>query len=133
AVVGVGDEELVRVGWPELAAEGPQSLGREGRARRGAEATVGADAEGIDERRSDARPGEVAAVAPEEDLSWLRAVGQRVGRAAERAQVTPGVELETGVVAATRTRIRHVHEVAVDGDADRCPAVRGDGALVHEV
>src|SRR5205823_12853637 len=51
SAVGVGDEQLARVGGPELAAERPRPLRREGRAGCGCEVSIGADSEAVDQRR----------------------------------------------------------------------------------
>ena len=58
--------------------------------------------------------------------------GQRDGRPGDRMQLAEEAEPEAGVVAAAGTGVGHVHQVAVDGDADRQETAGGDHATGHE-
>ena len=122
SVVGVRDEELVRIGRPELASERADLLRREWRPGCRGQPAVTADREAVDKGGAgvgaDARADEMAAVATEQDLTGQRVVGEGVGRVGERVQMAAGTEPEPAVVAAAGPGIGDVHEIAMDRDAD---------------
>ena len=128
AVVRVGHEQLVAVGRREAAAERPDPLRGERRARGGREPAIAPDAEPVEVRRPGVRtdPGadEPAAIRADQDVTGQRVVRQVEGRSADVAEVAAGVEPEPGVVAAARAPVGHVDEAAVDGDAHRARAMR---------
>ena len=134
--VGVGDEQLIRARRAELCAElAPALRGREGRCE------VGRAGAGVSRPPwptvklsiSDVAMRVPASLVPSRLKSTcpgLRVVREHVGRVGNRAQMAASVEPEAGVVrvagAAAGARVRDVHEVAVDSDAHRVDAVRGD-------
>src|SRR5258708_13014861 len=84
--MGVGHEQLTRVRRAELAAERAKALRGERRSRGSGQEPVLADGEAVDLGGPDAGPDELAAIPVEEHIPWLRAAGQRAGRAGARLQ-----------------------------------------------
>jgi uncharacterized membrane protein len=101
-VVGVGHEQLVRVGRAELAAERAQALGRERGPGGGGQAAAGADGEAVDPGRADLGAGQLGAGGVEQDVAGGSAGGQADGRSGDPEQVTSD-EAEARVVAAAIT------------------------------
>src|SRR5258708_20076191 len=116
--MGVGHEQLTRVRRAELAAERAKALRGERRSRGSGQEPVLADGEAVDLGGPDAGPDELAAIPVEQHIPWLRAAGQRDGRAGDRLQAAVVAEPEPGVVAAAVTGVAPVPQPAVDPHAD---------------
>ena len=89
-VVGVGDEQLERVGRAELAAERPEPLSGEGRPRSGGQQPVPSDGETFDLRGASEVADQCGADRVEEHVVGLRAVGQGHRRAGQGLELPQG-------------------------------------------
>ena len=103
---------------------GPRPWARNGDPGAAVRRPPGTDGEAVDLGGSDPGADELAAGAVEQHVAGLGCVGQRHGRAGDRGQAAAAAQPEAGVVAAAGAGVGHVHQAAVDGDADRQRAAR---------
>src|SRR5690242_3553850 len=127
-VVGVGHEQLARVGGPEFTTERAETLRLERRSAGRGQAPAEADGEAVD--LGGAHPGadQLGTRAVEQDVAWLGGGGQRDGGAWDAEQVPAAAEPEAGVVGSGGPGVGYVDQAAVDRDADRRGAAGGDDA-----
>src|SRR5450755_112393 len=116
--MGVGDEQLGRIGRAELAPERTGALSRVRRPRRGGQPSGAADGEAVDLRGPHAGSDQLGAIAAEQGIAGLRAVRQRDRRSRDWPQSAVPAEPEAGVVAAAEAGVGHIHEAVMKRDAD---------------